>query len=129
MSWQPPPPALTLCIKSLSYLFPYIISCPHIQSSSTQDDQTKADIVTAHLCHSPRFFFLLSSPSHLPKAPSKGFRIEFEDRPLRKPTPEDFSLNIFSPASLDVSLTIVWLMARAQRRKWAQPQSVIQYEF
>lgn len=57
-------PALPSCLSSSSF--------PHIHSSSVRADQTKADIVTAHLSHSifssPRFLF---SPSHRPQAPNK----------------------------------------------------------
>lgn len=134
-TWQLPP-ALVLC--SGSPLLPFFFQLPSyslIIYGLTRPKLTLSQpiSVTHSIFSSPRFLF---SPSHRPQAPNKkkpkkDFLIAFRVWSLSMPTPEfkDFALNIFSPASLDVSLTIVWLMARAQWRKWAQPQPEIQYEF
>lgn len=60
---RPSPPA---------FLLP---SCPHIHPSSEQADQTKADIVTAHLSHSLNLFFFLSFVLCLPPAWSSQQKI------------------------------------------------------
>lgn len=69
LSDTPLPLASVACVKtSPSAHLCLNMSCLYLHSSSTHADQSKADIVTAHHSHS-----LLSSPSHLPQAPTKGF--------------------------------------------------------
>ncbi len=113
-----------------AFLHPAALIFPHHPCRRTRPKLTLSQpiSVTRSIFSSP---WLLFSPSHRPEALTKDFLIEFRDRPLNMPTPEfkDFPLNIFSPASLDASLTIVRLMARAMWRKWAQLQLGIQYEF
>lgn len=134
-TWQPPP-ALVLC--SGAPLLPFFSQLPSyslIICAGWPDQSWHCHSPSQSLTQSfllPAFCSLPpTSPKLQPEAPTKDFLIEFRVWSLSMPTPEfkDFPLNIFSFASLDVSLTIVWLMARAQWRKWAQPQPEIQYEF
>lgn len=66
-----PPPALSVCFPSCLSAS----SCPHNHSSSVQADQTKADIVTAHLSHSLNLFFFLRFVLSLPPASSSQQKI------------------------------------------------------
>lgn len=100
-----------------------------LSSTATPPPFTFSILCAGWHCHS---LSQSLSPSFLrPGAPTKDSSLNLANGHWIRQLLEfkDFPLNIFSPASLDVSLTIVWLMARALWRKWAQLQPAIQFEF